>query len=119
MILFNSVWIAIDVCKARLDVAVRPSGELSSEANAQAGIKALTKKLKRFQSQFDRIGSNWSRVRGGLQFVIRRIAARGGQPETSTRLRSRHRETGKDGPDRCASAGTFCGSGPAYSETDS
>jgi hypothetical protein len=57
MILFNSVWIAIDVCKARLDVAVRPSGELSSEANAQAGIKALTKKLTRQKKSWVDSGS--------------------------------------------------------------
>ena len=47
----NSVWFGIDVCKNRLDVAIRPSGEAYSEANTEAAIKELTKKLKQVQPQ--------------------------------------------------------------------
>ena len=39
------IFVGIDVSKARLDIAVRPSGEIESVANDQAGIKALVKRL--------------------------------------------------------------------------
>ena len=41
----SSVFVGIDVCKARLDVAVRPSGERESIANDKAGIEDLIKRL--------------------------------------------------------------------------
>lgn len=39
------IFVGIDVSKARLDVAVRPSGQSESVSNDQAGIKALVKRL--------------------------------------------------------------------------
>jgi transposase len=39
------VFIGIDVSKARLDIAVRPSGESESVSNDEGGIKALVKRL--------------------------------------------------------------------------
>lgn len=39
------VYVGIDVCKARLDVAVLPSGESFSVANDEEGLQALTGKL--------------------------------------------------------------------------
>jgi transposase len=44
-----AIFIGIDVSKARLDVAVHPSGESESVANDKSGIKALVKRLGKIQ----------------------------------------------------------------------
>src|SRR5207249_8954562 len=38
--------VGVDVAKDRLDVAVRPSGEAWSEANDDAGVRALVARLR-------------------------------------------------------------------------
>ncbi|MFL6465261.1 MAG: IS110 family transposase [Bryobacteraceae bacterium] len=43
----GDIWVGIDVSKAQLDVAVRPTGETWSVANDATGIKQLTKTLKK------------------------------------------------------------------------
>jgi transposase len=43
----SDIWVGVDVSKARLDVAVRPTGETWSVAKDATGIKQLTKILKR------------------------------------------------------------------------
>jgi len=43
------VFVGIDVSKARLDVAIRPTGEKDSVANDKVGIKALVKRLAEIQ----------------------------------------------------------------------
>jgi transposase len=45
----SPTFIGIDVSKARLDVAMRPSGENESVSNDQPGIKALVKRLSELQ----------------------------------------------------------------------
>lgn len=45
----SSVFVGIDVSKARLDVAVRPSGESQSVSHDKAGIAALIKRLGEIQ----------------------------------------------------------------------
>jgi transposase len=40
------VWVGIDVAKASLDVAVRPSGETWSVENAEAGVTALVERVR-------------------------------------------------------------------------
>lgn len=45
----SSIFIGIDVSKARLDVAIRPSGESESVANDKTAIKALVKHLGEIQ----------------------------------------------------------------------
>jgi transposase len=47
----NEVWVGVDVSKQSLDVAVRPGDESWSEQNSPAGIKALTRKLKKLAPQ--------------------------------------------------------------------
>jgi transposase len=47
----NEVWIGVDVSKQSLDVAVRPGDESWSEPNSRAGIKALTRRLKKLSPQ--------------------------------------------------------------------
>ncbi len=42
----TAVVVGVDVAKDRLDVAVRPSGEVWSEANDEAGITALVTRLR-------------------------------------------------------------------------
>jgi transposase len=45
----SPIFIGIDVSKARLDVAVRPSGESESVSNDEDGVKALVKRLGEIQ----------------------------------------------------------------------
>jgi transposase len=47
----NEVWVGVDVSKHRLDVAVRPGDESWSQQNSQAGIKTLTRRLKKLSPQ--------------------------------------------------------------------
>ena len=47
----NTTWVGIDVCKRRLDVAVRPTGELLSFANDETGIKQVTRHLRKVAPQ--------------------------------------------------------------------
>ncbi|HMF79132.1 MAG TPA: IS110 family transposase [Bryobacteraceae bacterium] len=43
----SGIWIGIDVCKRRLDVAIRPAEEMLSFDNDETGIKRLTKILRK------------------------------------------------------------------------
>ncbi|NIO42032.1 MAG: IS110 family transposase, partial [Burkholderiales bacterium] len=43
------IYVGIDVSKAQLDIAIRPSGERGSVSNDQAGIKTLVKRLEEIQ----------------------------------------------------------------------
>jgi transposase len=43
------IFVGIDVSKAQLDVAIRPSGEKESFANDKVGIKALVKRLAKIE----------------------------------------------------------------------
>lgn len=43
------IFVGIDVSKAQLDVAIRPTGERESVANDKVGIKALVKRLAKIQ----------------------------------------------------------------------
>src|SRR4051812_19476931 len=47
----NTTWVGIDVCKRRLDVAIRPSGELLSFPNDEAGVKQITRLLRKLSPQ--------------------------------------------------------------------
>lgn len=47
----NTTWVGIDVCKRRLDVAVRPSGELLSFTNDERGVKQVTRFLRKLAPQ--------------------------------------------------------------------
>ena len=41
----SDIWVGVDVSKARLDVAVRPTSETWSVSNDATGIRQLTKTL--------------------------------------------------------------------------
>ena len=43
------IFVGIDVSKAQLDIALRPTGEKQSFANDKVGIKALVKRLAKLQ----------------------------------------------------------------------
>jgi transposase len=45
----RSIFVGIDVSKARLDIAMRPSGESESVANDKAGIQTLVRRLGEIQ----------------------------------------------------------------------
>lgn len=47
----DTTWIGIDVCKRRLDVAIRPTREQLSFTNDETGIKQLTKLLRKRSPQ--------------------------------------------------------------------
>ncbi len=47
----DAIWVGVDVSKQRLDVAIRPAGEVLTISNDEAGIKALTKMLKKWSPQ--------------------------------------------------------------------
>jgi transposase len=47
----SCIFVGIDVSKARLDVAIRPTGEKESVANDKAGIKTLIKRLEKIQPE--------------------------------------------------------------------
>jgi len=47
----SCIFVGIDVSKARLDVAIRPTGEKESVANDEAGIKTLIKRLEKIQPE--------------------------------------------------------------------
>ena len=47
----NTIWVGIDVCKQRLDVALRPVGEVFSLANDESGVKRLVKELRKWSPQ--------------------------------------------------------------------
>src|SRR5690242_8594008 len=42
----SEVFVGIDVSKAQLDIAIRPTGEVSSVANDEAGIASLVARLR-------------------------------------------------------------------------
>src|SRR4051812_31116305 len=44
-------WVGIDVCKRSLDVALRPTGELLSFPNDEAGVKQVTRDLRKLSPQ--------------------------------------------------------------------
>src|SRR4029434_6429013 len=44
------IFVGIDVCKAQLDVAIRPTGQTLSVTNDKAGIKILVKRLEKLQA---------------------------------------------------------------------
>ena len=45
----NQVFVGIDVCKVRLDAALRPGNENFDLPNNQRGIAALVKRLKKLR----------------------------------------------------------------------
>jgi transposase len=47
----GAIWGGIDVSKQRLDVAIRPAGETLTVDKDEAGIKALSKELRRWSPQ--------------------------------------------------------------------
>jgi transposase len=47
----GTIWVSIDVCKRRLDVAIRPLGEVLSVTNDETGVKKLTTALRKWSPQ--------------------------------------------------------------------
>jgi transposase len=47
----DMTWVGIDVSKRRLDVAIRPAGEMLSFENDEAGVKQLIKALRKWSPQ--------------------------------------------------------------------
>ncbi len=47
----SAIWVGVDVSKQRLDIAVRPTGELLTIDNDEAGIKKLVKLIAKWSPQ--------------------------------------------------------------------
>jgi transposase len=45
----SEIFVGVDVSKAQLDIAIRPTGEKQSFANDKVGIKTLVTQLAKFQ----------------------------------------------------------------------
>ena len=55
------IFVGIDVCKAQLDVAIRPTAQILSVPNDKAGIKTLVKHLEKLQPNLGCLGIHrWS-----------------------------------------------------------
>jgi transposase len=66
----SRVFIGIDVCKARLDWAIRPTGEKQSVVNDEGNIKALVQRLERLQPALIVLEAT-----GGMEIPVTRALA--------------------------------------------
>ena len=73
----HSQWVGIEVSKARLDVAVRPSGACWQSANDEAGIAALVAQLQGLQPAPQLVVLE---ATGGLERAVTAALALGGLP---------------------------------------
>lgn len=71
----NAVYVGIDVSKAKLDVAIRPLDESTTVSNDDAGIAALTERLKALSPQLVVIEAT-----GGYQELVAAILSANGVP---------------------------------------
>ena len=98
--------VGIDVAKAQLDMALRPTGERWAVANEDTSIAALVVRLQARQPTLMVLEATGGipagrgrRARGG------RSPRRGGQSSASARLCQSHRAVGQDGCPRRAGRG--------------
>lgn len=71
----TSIFIGIDVSKARLDIAIRPSGETKSVSNDEAGIQTLVKRWGEIQPALIVLEAT-----GGVERGLTRALASAGLP---------------------------------------
>lgn len=71
----SKVFVGIDVAKARLDVAVRPSAEAFALSNDEASVKELAKRLRALEPE--RVVLEAS---GGFEVAVAAVLAAGGLP---------------------------------------
>ena len=83
----ESLFVGVDVSKARLDIGLWPTAEGWSVPNDEAGIAELVSRLQEVQPALVVLGGHgWPGYRGA--------ASGSGQPQASTRLRQGHGEVG-------------------------
>ena len=105
-------YVGIDVAKARVDVAVRPSGDIWSEDYNEAGIEGLVVRLQTLGPAAVVLEAT-----GGLEApLVSALAAGGsacdsGQPPAGAGFRQGHRPAGQDRRIGRSGAGPFCRGG--------
>jgi transposase len=67
----GTIWVGIDVCKQRLDVAIRPIGEVLSVANDETGVKHLTKVLRKWSPQLIVLEATGGYERGATSSLMK------------------------------------------------
>ena len=101
-------FVGIDVAKAQLYIAVRPTGDHGAVTNDETGIAARVAQLQTMappslcSKRPGAISGPWSLPGSGGS------ACRGRQSPPSARLCQRHRPTGQDGGPRCPHLGALC-----------
>jgi hypothetical protein len=78
----NQVFVGIDVCKVRLDAALRPGNENFNLPNNQRGIAALVKRLKKL-----RVSRIVLEASGGYEIAAASELAAAGLPVAVVRAR--------------------------------
>jgi transposase len=73
--MMNTTWVGIDVCKRRLDVALRPSGELLSFVNDETGVKPITRHLRKLSPQLIVLEAT-----GGHEYAVSYALMKAGLP---------------------------------------
>jgi transposase len=107
------VFIGIDVSKAPLDMAERPSGERAVLPHTEESITTLVEQLRHRQPTCLVLEAT-----GGLEVPLASALAVAGVPVAVVnprQVRDFAKATGqlaKPGRDRCADLGSVCGSGP-------
>ena len=101
----NPRYVGIDVSKAQVDVAVRPTGQRWAASYNETGVGELVSQLVDIGPAMVLLEAT-----GGLELpLVAALAAAaaggGGQPAPGSRLRQGHRYAGQDRLSRCGSAG--------------
>ena len=81
----DAIWVGVEVSKQRLDVAIRPAGEVLTISNDEAGIKALAKLLTKWSPQLlvleatggHEYAAAYSLMKAGLAVAVVNLLASG------------------------------------------
>ena len=109
----EATYVGIDVAKAQVDVAVRPTDDRWEVPNDDAGIRQLMSRLKALEPTLVLLEAS-----GGLELpLVAVLAAEAApvvvvNPPPSAGLRQSHREAGQDRRSGCSGSGALRRSGP-------
>lgn len=105
----SEVWVGVGISKQGLDVAFRPGDAAWSAQNNQAGIKALTRRLKKLAPQRIVLEAT-----GGYEHELARQLGKVGLPVAVVKSTAGQRlckgrwQAGGDRSDRCENPESFC-----------
>src|SRR5215813_11531810 len=100
------IFVGIDVAKAQLDIAIRPSGEYFTAPHDDPGVSGVVQRLCALQPTLVVLEAT-----GGFELDVASAlgAAGGGQSPAGPRLRPLDWLVGEDGPAGCAGVGPLWG----------